>query len=1058
MQEPRCQGGWRCPGTFNEGSGTPGECYACTGTTSVAASCNIDCTTSGGGSLAYTYCPEYQCTGLVPRDPNRCYYCVTPYCPVGECYDPASGKNNTGCAPCAVQCSVSSASATGPTSGQANVERLSGYMNGYTGVRWSLNGNSAGQTNLDGNGNSSTTFSSLSPNTTYRVKAEYFSADGSRQAVACDNGAETPFTTSPSTQTCTLNGKSGICGNGQKQTPGGGAISCGGTLEQGGSTSCTNPNYSICYVCSQKQVIPGCEASANVTESITANNASGAITVNPGQAVNINWRPLNVPSSGQVTNCSLSGALSGAVQPTGSRALNTQRSGTQNVFISCQYIDNNSTCNKSISNSSTVTVRADANECPGGIAACGNNNYGNLGACSGNWTYPGNNSWDNWCRQNSGSPQKTFCYQCNQTQQPPPAGQPSPTPPPVANPQGLFITGKLLIGKILADTFPPRYQIDAGDSLISELSATVQGVMNVLRDGSQCNRSGCFRVDKTQQATIGTNAVTGAYTPAGVPNVLRGSPIFVQSDSSCIPDRGGANCQGEQYAQKQRLEYDTPPNTMVSSNFVRKSYSCSNGCSGNYTKVEPVTPLGLIKTTVFTASGNNNSTSVSYGTGNTENGSCGNGCTLQSRVSYNLQDAPNPPSSVNGVCSGQDPTTCGGEPCNYSTSCFRYGSLQTETKRYPGCNGSGCTYTQTSCYANQNEYSTTPQGIVNNGCSGNTCYFQNYWTATYANPDYNYCSMKTFNASSYTVTPWSVTINAPPIQDIERTLSSLSQWRELFNWAGVESCYQNRPSTQWSVSPATAATFCSCSCDFPGDTSATSCSSESGYLTYSCKWPLKNQYRNFNLTPPGKYLLQIPINGARRINPINGTSQSVNVSDLSVSLVISGANLVEVNGIPVSSNSVTTKPSVGAIIALIDAPTTGSQISVSLQSTYNANLVEEVELGASNLYPLGWYEAEMPFGRTGTTGISDMKVSNAGSSYVNTIAVQNVTDGNRSFSCPQNQDPKLCSIPPGFTQVKSNLLNMINLLMVPRPPIPSWIQVIGGDVHSNQNIKVPGGP
>lgn len=54
--------------------------------------------------------------------------------------------------------------------------------------------------------------------------------------------------------------------------------------------------------------------------------------------------------------------------------------------------------------------------CAGGVTACGNANYGQLGTCSGTWTYPANSNWNNWCQANAGEV-KAYCYTCT-----PPAG------------------------------------------------------------------------------------------------------------------------------------------------------------------------------------------------------------------------------------------------------------------------------------------------------------------------------------------------------------------------------------------------------------------------------------------------------------------------------------------------------------------------------------------------------------------------------------------------------------------------------------------------------------
>lgn len=61
--------------------------------------------------------------------------------------------------------------------------------------------------------------------------------------------------------------------------------------------------------------------------------------------------------------------------------------------------------------------------CPGGVEACGNSAYGELGSCSGSWAYAGITSYDTWCSQQTAGT-NPYCYTCITSGGPGGPGQP----------------------------------------------------------------------------------------------------------------------------------------------------------------------------------------------------------------------------------------------------------------------------------------------------------------------------------------------------------------------------------------------------------------------------------------------------------------------------------------------------------------------------------------------------------------------------------------------------------------------------------------------------------
>ncbi|MBI4438528.1 hypothetical protein HY640_01190 [Candidatus Woesearchaeota archaeon] len=50
--------------------------------------------------------------------------------------------------------------------------------------------------------------------------------------------------------------------------------------------------------------------------------------------------------------------------------------------------------------------------CPGGVGACGGSSRESLSSCSGQWLYPGNTQYNEWCRVTAGE-SRSYCYTCS---------------------------------------------------------------------------------------------------------------------------------------------------------------------------------------------------------------------------------------------------------------------------------------------------------------------------------------------------------------------------------------------------------------------------------------------------------------------------------------------------------------------------------------------------------------------------------------------------------------------------------------------------------------------
>lgn len=923
-------------------------------------------------------------------------YCVAPTCEPNQCYNGTSGSN-AACPVCAnITCAVNSAIPTSSTTANVTSKVTSDSTvipyTGYDGVNWYLNSGLIGTTAMDQTtGNASNTFTNLVAGTQYTATAQYFDNDNVRGAVMC-TGYQFQFNLSPTGMTCSL-----------------------------------TPTYS--------SIFPGESVKWEIT-----NNPAGASAVWGG--TNPDGSQINGPVIGYSNTTSWtdtytyndSGSYQRYVQIKDSGGNIKCTTDTSQIFVQAQPPPSLKTCsaggqtgycgnsskqfpqNYSVNcGSGTLTYASSGDSsCSGNYpycyiclspqqstdscpdetgnptGGCGNNNYGLLGQCSGTWTYPGIVSKNNYCSQNAGAT-RPYCYTC--TPSSPTGGGPSPSPGPVSAPfttGSIVVKGPLLLGRIFQD-INASFNIDSLDKLIEKITSIVSG--KVL-------------------TTLGLLDITGRAQ-----NVLaHGAAVFHMWTNDCF---GG--CTADARAIQQEIITGSGTGASSSSFIpVTGSRKCSSyiinspsindpSCStwpfpnGGYNRefVNTSTPFeGMYQKKVSTGSGSglnshssNTTDMVSHTLSNVKSGSCIGGCTVQSKVTFK---------GVNGD------THSGSWPAGKARDLNPDGT---------------CFLTEDTSYADPEQIGST-WGLTGPGCSGNTCSYQDYtyktWSANNGNSQGKYyegCTKWTFDKNRTEIAPWLVSFTSPVVAG--GSSFAVNNWYNLFDIKEVASCsYNSQGQTQ--VNPSDANQYCTCQlsewCDTGGCTTS---------ATYDCNFPLKNG-SSFGGAPTGDYIFEV---AAGTANPIGYT-------------ITAGGTLAQ------GSQS----PSGGKLSVKFNVPDSaiGQRIGIELSQTGRNK--EEVTFGPPALYPVGWYEANINFGRTATTGLSQARVIDPPDDYPYTIGMI-PPSGNY---CSKTSNLEQCYLSLSPSTLNSSNITQVDFLLG-NIKAGAWFQVKDADLQATGSLvsRVP---
>lgn len=788
-----CAGQYQCTGTRQlDGGEVCTACVASPGEEKLSCSRdtgppNYTSCESMGYTIDEVSCPNdgQQASGCTGIYSDGCRYCVTPVCDPGE--TPFRGD----CVP-AITCEVNSASGTGTTTGEVS-SRISAGSPGsyYTTVEWALinqNDNSrsvAGYTQMNPDGTASNNFTNLQSSTTYTVVATY--QGSSAPNVECSRKDFTTWTPGqpPAQTTCSLSASPQTIDSGGSATwtlsnsPSGAQAVMKGTNPDGsqfnddlgaspGYTGYTGTSWS-----SDSQIY---NTQGSYQRYVQIKDSSGTVQcttdtvqlyVNPQSCLNnpvsVSPNPINLSVGGLAQRAVASGTR-GTVDWSSANSSFASVNPTLGTSTNVSPVAAGSTTvTAADSRTGGVTCRASASVsvtggtgCPGQINACGDSNYGGLTPSStsltgcdgqgGTWTYPGTETYDEWCDSQKGlaaDKEGYYCYQCN-----PGTGTGGPTPTPTTivgsfSPSGYSVTGPLLVGRMLED-FNANFKIDEGiDTLVSKLTSLVSGTLRTL--------SGTNTLTGTFMNVLGHVSAVYKMTTSLGSSVANQTVSYTGSSgasSNFIKVAGFSKCT---YTYSGQTYNDPTCNTQVR----------SVGSHSDRDFRRPSTPFeGVSQYETYYWEYNSDVWKTnwyrrifSHTLSNTESGSCGSGCTVASKITFD-----------DATAEGLDNCLVGG---------------------------------------------TFPQPE----CTGNTCTFRDYtyyqWSsnqAPYSITSYTDCTKKTFNKNKTSTSPWSVSFTSPTI--VSAGSVTVDNWFGLFDVVDPGGCIHFPGTVSEVVNPTNP--YCSC--------------------------------------------------------------------------------------------------------------------------------------------------------------------------------------------------------------------------------------------------------